>query len=180
MFLRKCGVMADIEIRTATPFDAEELLGIYSYYIINTAVTYEIDVPSAEDFRRRIEKTLKKYPYIVAERDGRIMGYAYAGVFKDRAAYERSAETSIYVDVNEKRHGTGTALYKELEKRLADMGVRNAYACIASTDKDDEYLNHDSISFHEKQGYTLVGTFHKCADKFGREYDMVWMEKIIG
>ena len=71
--------MADIEIRTATPFDAEELLGIYSYYIINTAVTYEIDVPSAEDFRRRIEKTLKKYPYIVAERDGRIMGYAYAG-----------------------------------------------------------------------------------------------------
>ena len=104
--------MADIEIRTATPFDAEELLGIYSYYIENTAVTYEIDVPSAEDFRRRIEKTLKKYPYIVAERDGRITGYAYAGVFKDRAAYERSAETSIYVDVNEKRHGTGTALYR--------------------------------------------------------------------
>ena len=66
------------------------------------------------------------------------------------------------------------------EKRLADMGVRNAYACIASTDKDDEYLNHDSISFHEKQGYTLVGKFHKCAEKFGREYDMVWMEKIIG
>ena len=63
-------------------FDAEELLGIYSYYIINTAVTYEIDVPSAEDFRRRIEKTLRKYPYIVAERDGRIMGYAYAGVFR--------------------------------------------------------------------------------------------------
>ena len=162
--------MADIEIRTATPFDAEELLGIYSYYIENTAVTYEIDVPSAEDFRRRIEKTLKKYPYIVAERDGRITGYAYAGVFKDRAAYERSAETSIYVDVNEKRHGTGTALYRELEKRLADMGVMNAYACIASTDKDDEYLNHDSISFHEKQGYTLVGKFHKCAEKFGREY----------
>ena len=70
--------MTDIEIRTATPFDADELLSIYSYYIINTAVTYEIDVPSAEDFRRRIEKTLKKYPYIVAERDGRIIGYAYA------------------------------------------------------------------------------------------------------
>ena len=69
--------MADIEIRTATPFDAEELLGIYSYYIENTAVTYEIDVPFAEDFRRRIEKTLMKYPYIVAERDGRIIGYAY-------------------------------------------------------------------------------------------------------
>ena len=151
MFLRKCGVMADIEIRTATPFDAEELLGIYSYYIENTAVTYEIDVPFAEDFRRRIEKTLMKYPYIVAERDGRIIGYAYAGVFKDRAAYERSAETSIYVDVNEKRYGTGTALYRELEKRLA-----------------------------EKPGYTLVGKFHKCAEKFGREYDMVWMEKIIG
>lgn len=78
-------------------------------------------------------------------------------MFKDRAAYERSAETSIYVDVNEKRHGTGTALYRELEKRLADMGVRNAYACIASTDKDDEYLNHDSIRFHEKQGVYACG-----------------------
>lgn len=115
--------------------------------------------PSEEVFRRRIEKTLNKYPYIVAERDGRIIGYAYAGVFKDRAAYERSAETSIYVDVNEKRHGTGTALYRELEKRLADMGVRNAYACIASTDKDDEYLNHDSISFHESRGIRLWESF---------------------
>ena len=164
--------MADIEIRTATPFDAEELLRIYKYYVENTAITYEIDVPTADDFRRRIEKTLKKYPYIVAEHDGRITGYAYAGVFKDRAAYERS--------VNEKRHGTGTLLYNELEKRLVSIGIKNAYACIACPEKDDEYLNHDSIRFHEKQGYTLVGTFHKCAEKFGRDYDMVWMEKIIG
>lgn len=65
-------------------------------------------------------------------------------------------------------------------KTACGYGVRNAYACIASTDKDDEYLNHDSIRFHEKQGYTLAGTFHKCAEKFGRDYDMVWMEKIIG
>ena len=134
--------MADIEIRTATPFDAEELLGIYSYYIVNTAVTYEIDVPSAEDFRRRIEKTLKKYPYIVAERDGRITGYAYAGVFKDRAAYERSAETSIYVDVNEKRHGTGTALYRELEKRLAGCSLCIKSYCSFSCQSKLEGRSH--------------------------------------
>ena len=180
MFLRKCRVMADIEIRTATPDDAEELLGIYKYYVENTAITYEIDAPTADDFRGRIEKTLKKYPYIAAECDGRIIGYAYAGVLKDRAAYDHSAETSIYVDVNEKRHGTGTLLYNELEKRLVSIGIKNAYACIACPEKDDEYLNHDSIKFHEKLGYTLVGPFHKCAEKFGRDYDMVWMEKIIG
>lgn len=116
----------------------------------------------------------------MAECDGKIIGYAYAGVFKDRAAYDHSVETSIYVDLNEKRHGTGTLLYHELEKRLAEIGIKNVYACIASPEKDDEYLNHDSIKFHEKLGYTLVGTFHKCAKKFGRYYDMVWMEKMIG
>lgn len=172
--------MSEITIRTATPDDAEKLLGIYKYYVENTAITYEIEVPTIEDFKGRIEKTLKKYPYIVAECDGKIIGYAYAGVFKDRAAYDHSVETSIYVDLNEKRHGTGTLLYHELEKRLAEIGIKNVYACIASPEKDDEYLNHDSIKFHEKLGYTLVGTFRKCAKKFGRYYDMVWMEKMIG
>lgn len=172
--------MNEITVRTVIPDDAEALLGIYSYYVKNTAITYEIEVPTVEDFRGRIEKTLKKYPYIAAVRDGKIIGYAYAGVFKERAAYDCSVETSIYVDMNEKRHGTGTVLYHELEKRLADIGIKNVYACIASPEKDDEYLNHDSIKFHEKLGYTLVGTFHKCAKKFGRYYDMVWMEKMIG
>lgn len=172
--------MSKITIRTATPYDAEKLLGIYRHYVENTAITYEITVPTVEEFRGRIEKTLEKYPYIVAEHDGKIIGYAYAGVFKDRAAYDHSVETSIYVDLNEKRHGTGTVLYHELEKRLAEIGIKNVYACIASPEKDDEYLNHDSIRFHESLGYTLVGTFHKCAKKFGRYYDMVWMEKMIG
>ena len=172
--------MREITIRTAKPEDAEKLLGIYKHYVENTAITYEIEVPTVDDFRGRIEKTLKKYPYIVAECDGKIIGYAYAGVLKGRAAYDHSVETSIYVDLNEKRRGTGTLLYNELEKRLAVIGIKNAYACIACPEKDDEYLNHDSIKFHEKLGCTLVGTFHKCAKKFGRYYDMVWMEKMIG
>ena len=172
--------MREITIRTAKPEDAEKLLGIYKHYVENTAITYEIEVPTVDDFRGRIEKTLKKYPYIVAVCDGKIIGYAYAGVFKDRAAYDHSVETSIYVDLNEKRRGTGTLLYNELEKRLATIEIKNVYACIACPEKDDEYLNHDSIKFHEKLGYKLVGTFHKCAKKFGRYYDMVWMEKMIG
>ena len=137
-------------------------------------------MPTVDDFRGRIEKTLKKYPYIAAERDGKIIGYAYAGVFKDRAAYDHSVETSIYVALNEKRRGTGTLLYNELEKRLAAIGIKNVYACIARPENDDKYLNRDSIMFHEKLGYELVGTFCKCAKKFGRYYDMVWMEKMIG
>lgn len=87
----------DISIRTATPDDAEGLLAIYAQYVENTAVTFEYSVPSEAEFRRRIENTLKKYPYLVAVSQGEIVGYAYAGEFKTREAYVYSVETSVYV-----------------------------------------------------------------------------------
>ena len=86
-----------ITLRAAEGKDTQSLLGIYSYYVKNTAITFEYDVPSVEEFESRINHTLQKYPYIIAESDGEAVGYAYAGVFKDREAYERSVETSIYV-----------------------------------------------------------------------------------
>ena len=89
--------MENMIIRTATANDAEAILNIYAYYVENTAITFEYDVPTLEEFTQRIENTLKKYPYLVAEKDGEILGYAYAGVFKDRAAYDWSAETTIYL-----------------------------------------------------------------------------------
>lgn len=79
-----------LHIRTAQISDAEELLAIYRPYIENTAITFEYDVPSIEEFANRIKTTLKKYPYIVAELNGKIVGYAYAGVFKGRKAYDWS------------------------------------------------------------------------------------------
>ena len=185
-----------VTIRPATPEDAEALLSIYTPYVEHTAITFEYDVPSVEEFRQRIVHTLQHYPYIVAERAinssapdtkneancgacTEIVGYAYAGPLHARAAYAWSVETSIYVKESKKKSGIGKALYASLEKALAAQNMTNLNACIASPVVDDEYLNHNSIQFHEHLGYSMVGEFHKCAYKFGRWYNMVWMEKII-
>ena len=167
-------------IRLATVEDAPKLLEIYRYYVESTAITYEYDVPSLEEFEKRIENVLKNFPYIVAEQDGTILGYAYASKFHERAAYQWSVEMSIYLDKDQKRNGLGRMLYEELEKRLKDQGILNLYACIGYPEKEDEYLTYDSVRFHEKMGYKLIGEFHKCGKKFDRWYNMVWMEKIIG
>lgn len=166
-------------IRSAVPEDAERLLEIYSYYVKNTAVSFEYEAPSVGEFRSRIEKTLERYPYLVIEDEGIITGYAYAGVFKNRAAYDRCCEVSIYVDREKKRRGYGKALYGALEKELESRGFTNMYACIGSPVVEDEYLTNDSESFHRRLGFTKVGEFHKCGYKFSRYYNMIWMEKII-
>lgn len=167
-------------IRTVSPEDAEELLAIYAPYAVETAITFEYEAPTLEEFRERILKIQKKYPWIAAESDGEILGFAYAGAFKDRPAYDWSVETSIYVKKGQKRSGIGTALYEELEKCLSEQGILNVNACIALPEKEDEYLTMDSVRFHEKMGYQKVGVFHNCGYKFNRWYHMVWMEKMIG
>ena len=169
-----------MRIRSAVPDDAKRLLEIYAYYVMNTAVSFEYDVPPEAEFRGRIEKTLRKYPYLVLEEDGVIQGYAYAGVFKDRAAYDHSCELSIYLDHNAKGRGYGRRLYEALEEHLKKQGILNLYACIAIPDTEDEYLTRDSERFHRHLGFRTVGEFHKCGCKFGRLYSMIWMEKIIG
>lgn len=171
-----------MRIRSATPEDAGRLLEIYAYYVSNTAVTFEYDVPTPEEFRRRIENTLARYPYLVLEdeADNSIAGYAYAGVFKARAAYDRSCEVSIYLDRSLRRRGYGRLLYAALEERLKAQGMLNLYACIGVPVAEDNYLTRDSELFHRRLGYVKVGEFHKCGYKFGRWYNMIWMEKIIG
>ena len=169
-------------IRSAEPDDAGRLLDIYAYYVEHTAVSFEYDAPSEDEFRRRIESTLEEYPYLVLEEDGVILGYAYAGVFKARAAYDRSCELSVYVERSARRRGIGRALYGALERELKARGMLNLYACIAVPldEAGDEYLTRDSERFHRRLGFETVGTFHRCAYKFGRWYDMIWMEKLIG
>ena len=170
----------EITIRTASVNDAEALIDIYAPYIKNTAVTFEYDVPTVDEFRSRIEKTLTKYPYLVAEYRGKIIGYAYAGTFIGRAACDWSVETSIYVSKDFRGNGVGKALYNKLELILAAQNIVNLNACIACSDKDDEYINQNSMLFHARMGYTFVGRFNKCGYKFGRWYCLMWMEKIIG
>ena len=205
-----------IKIRSATVEDAAAILAIYKPYVEDTAITFEYDAPSVEEFAGRIRGTLEKYPYLVLERSegdagnvgtvvglecakgsecsvglecaeggngtgaAEILGYCYAGVFKGRAAYSRSVETSIYVKMSEHGKGYGRALYNELERALKKQGILNAYACIASPKLGSTHLDNSSEKFHEHMGYTLVGTFHDCAYKFGQWYNMIWMEKMLG
>ena len=168
-----------MNIRKVKTEDAERLLEIYGYYVINTAISFEYDVPSLEEFRNRIENITEKYPYIVLEEDGIIKGYAYAGVFKGRAAYNHCCEVTIYLDHDSKGKGYGKALYNALEEELRRIGIINLYACIGDPITEDEYLTKNSEQFHRHMGYTKVGDFHKCGYKFDRWYNMIWMEKII-
>lgn len=171
---------SDITIRIASPSDAPELLAIYAPYITKTAISFEYDVPSVEEFAARIRTTLEKYPYLAAESDDHIVGYCYVSILHGRQAYDWSVETSIYVDQNCKRMGIGKKLHDALEQALSAMGILNLYACIAFPIGEDPYLTEDSVHFHEYLGYTHTAHFHKCGYKFNRWYDIVWMEKTIG
>ncbi len=172
--------MKNVLISDVTTADTAELLQIYAPYVTDTAISFEYDVPNESEFRSRIEQISAKYPYIKATVDGQIVGYAYASTFKGRRAYDYSAETTIYLKKDCRGMGIGKILYTELENRLKLRGILNMNACIAVPSSDDEYLTDDSIKFHHKMGFTDVGVFHKCGYKFGKWYDMMWAEKLIG
>ena len=166
-----------MKIEKVTVEDAEELLEIYAPYVENTAITFEYDVPSKDEFEERI---FLQNILIKAVHEGKIVGYAYAASFKDRRDYDWSVETTIYVKNNCKRMGIGKVLYEVLEQELKDMGILNMNACIARPVQDGRYLNDDSIRFHDNMGFTEVGHFHNSGYKFGQWFDMIWMEKMIG
>ena len=160
--------------------DAKELLAIYAPYVENTAISFECEVPSITEFKNRITKISSILPYIKAVENKEIVAYAYASKFKERKAYDWSVETTVYVKKNYRGKGIGKALYQALEKSLKKIGILNMNACIAVTKCNDEHLTNDSFYFHEKMGFTLVGTFHDSGYKFNTWYDMIWMEKFIG
>lgn len=144
-----------LRIRTARLSDAPALLKIYAPYVEKTAITFECTVPDIEEFAARMRATLRRYPYLVAERGGEIVGYAYAGPFGSRAAYDWAVEMSIYLREDQRHQGTGKRLYAA-------------------------HLTRNSAQFHAHLGYRLVGEFPRCGYKFGTWYSMVWMEKCIG
>lgn len=167
-------------IRNAVIEDASRILEIYNYYVKNTAISFDYETPALDEWIARMVRTMSRYPYLVVEENGVIQGYAYAGSFVGRAAYDWSCEMTIYLDHNVQKCGMGRKLYETMEQELGKMGILNLYACIGYPDKDDEYLTTNSADFHAHLGYTRVGMFHKCGYKFGRWYHMIWMEKIIG
>ncbi|GHU96001.1 hypothetical protein FACS1894208_09850 [Clostridia bacterium] len=150
--------------------DAEVLAAIYSPYVTGTVITFELEPPTADDFRRRIEKITTDYPYIVMEIDGEIVGYAYASRYRERAAYNWDVESSIYLRMDCRQKGLGKVLYTELLNRLQARGFYNVYACVTVP-------NERSIAFHRRLGFEDVGIFHKSGCKFAAWHDIMWLEK---
>lgn len=169
-----------ITIRNATPQDAEKLVEIYAPYVEQTAITFEYEVPSVEEFRKRMESVLEKYPYLIAEIDDEIAGFIYANTFKSRPAYSRTVEISIYVKMEKRKMGIGKALYEEMEKRLKQQGILNMNACTTWSDTPNQYLTHNSPEFHRHMGFQPCAHFHKCGYKFGHWFDILWFEKMLG
>lgn len=159
-------------LRMATPEDAGEIRAVYAPYVQDSVITFEYEVPSLAEFRGRIEATLQKYPYLVALVKDRIVGYAYAGAFRTRAAYSWSAESTVYLAPAWQGKGIGRQLYHALETLLARQHITNINACIT-------YPNPASIAFHERMGYRQIAHFSKCGYKKEAWWDMIWMEKMI-
>lgn len=169
-----------VAIRTAGLSDARELLDIYAPYVAETAISFEYETPGLEEFKTRIANISQKYPYLVAERGGEILGYAYTHAFVGRAAYDWSAETTIYLRRGNTGIGIGRLLYETLEQISKAQRILNLYACVGYPEIEDEHLTKNSVQFHEHMGYRTVGTFRNCGYKFDTWYHMVWMEKLIG
>ena len=169
-----------VTLRFAVPDDAAAIRSIYEPYVLNTVVTSEYYVPTEEEFRARITRTRERYPYIVAVKDGQIIGYIYASPLSPRHAYSWAAETSIYIRQNVRRTGAGSRLYKALSAICRKQNVLNLYARIAFADPEDEFLVNASARFHEAIGFRKAAEFHRVFHKFGRWYNAIWMEKLLG
>lgn len=163
----------DLVMRLASPEDAQAVHAIYAPYVSHSVATFEIEPPTVEQMRERIVHVLERYPYLVAEREGRILAFAYASTFRSRPAYDWSVETTIYAAPDAIGTGVAGLIYARLEELLAGMGIRSMYACIADP-------NPASERFHEKCGYVKAGSFTNCGFKHGTWLGITWWEKHIG
>ncbi len=164
--------MQEILIRSAQIEDAENILNIYKYYVENTTITFETDVPSVEEMKERIETTLKTHPYLVAEYESQLIGYTYAGLFRKRKAYSSSAEISLYLSNEITGKGFGKALLSNLEIQLRDQGVHTLVSIIESS-------NTGSLRFHEKNGFINAGYLPRIGYKFDKWLDIQILTKQI-
>lgn len=162
-------------VRAAAPEDAEQLLEIYTPFVISedsslSNVSFELAAPDVEEFRQRIQDISKQFPYLVGEVNGQILGYVYCHPYRERLAYQWAVEVTIYLAPAGQGKGLGRLLYETMEKLLCLQGVTMAYSCITVG-------NDHSIKMHEALGYRLIGTFTNSGYKNGQWLDTVWLEK---
>jgi L-amino acid N-acyltransferase YncA len=154
-------------IRPLQVADAPAMLAIYRHYVEGTAISFEEQVPSIEEYAARVGKYVAGWAGVVAELEGRVIGYAYGSSHRERAAYRWSVETTVYVAAGAQRCGIGRALYGALLPMLADAGYCNAYAGVALPNPASEAL-------HRAVGFRPIGTFPRVGYKFERWHDVAW------
>jgi phosphinothricin acetyltransferase len=159
-------------IRTFKTEDINEIREIYNYYILNSTVTFEENPVSYNEMHKRIQDVVIKFPWIVYEKAGQILGYAFAKEWKSRSGYLHSAEISVYLKPNESKKGLGTLLYSELIKRLIKMDFHAIIGGIALP-------NEASIALHEKFNFKKVAHFKEVGYKFNKWIDVSYWELLI-
>lgn len=160
-------------IRVATVRDVPAILAIYRPYIEQTAITFEYDVPSEDEFRARFLSVSAVGPWLVWEEQGEILGYAYGAPAFERKAYAWCADLSIYLKPSAFGRGIGRALYEKTEALLQAQGYRVLYALVTSA-------NQPSVAFHKALGYRETANFPHCGYKLGKWHGVMWLEKDVG
>jgi Sortase and related acyltransferases len=159
-------------IRPARLSDSEAIAEIYAPYCTDTVISFEIEAPPVDEIRQRMEKVMKSLPWLVEERDGKVVGYAYASPHRERLAYQYSVEVSVYIDKNYHKQGIGKALYMQLFEQLRELGKFNALAGITLP-------NQASVGLHEHLGFLHTGTYSKVGYKFGAWHDVGWWQLVL-
>lgn len=163
-------MVAAASIRLAGDRDAEAVQRIYAPFVLHTAVSFELAPPGVEEMRARIAKTLPRYPWLVLEEGGEVIGYVYASAHRERPAYVWSVDTTVYVDAAHRRRGVGRALYASLFEVLRLQGFHNAFAGIALP-------NPGSVGLHEALGFQPIGVYRAVGYKLGRWHDVGWWQR---
>ncbi len=165
-------------LRDANDDDAAALAHIYNYYIRETVITFEVDELSDADMAARVTKTQAAgLPWLVAQNDGVVLGYAYVAPFRDRAAYIHTLEASVYLDVAARGRGLGTAIYAELFSRLAELEPgQSPHAPVHAVMGVIALPNDPSVALQERFGMTHVGTFPEVGRKFDRWIDVAYWQ----
>ena len=150
----------ECDFRLVAKSDAASIAEIYRPIVTSTSISFEVEPPDASDIERRIQDTLPRYPWLVCEQQGRVVGYAYASRHRPRAAYQWSVETSVYLHADVRRRGIGRGLYVSLLQILTAQGYFNAYAGIALP-------NPGSVGLHESVGFSPIGVYRNIGYKRG-------------
>lgn len=160
-----------MQTRRAVIADAIAVADIYAHYVRHTAITFATAAPTAQDFASRIADD--RYPFLVAEESGYIVGFVYAAPFRVKEAYRWDVEMTIYLAPGHEGRGTGSLLMDACLRLLGAQGYLNAYSCITLP-------NERSVALHRRAGFTELGVFLKTGYKMGKWHDVIWMGRVLG